>query len=249
MAAKKAPAKKVKKPRPSPAGKPRPRTTLDAEGLTPKQAAFKRHLLDGMTITEAYTAAKVSKASAFKWMKEEPFASRLAEGRKQLEDAGVCTRIDIMRELWKVGSSDVRLLFGNDDTLLPPEQWPDRIAAAVASVKTHELYEGAGKDRRLVGYSREVKLHPKVSALEQVGRMLGAFAPPKAPVGPDGKPVKDSSTRKVFLIPAKRSEEDMAGYGRPVIEGEKVVQALPEEAPPQKRANWQERLLRIAVED
>ena len=59
--------------------------------------------------------------------------------------------------------------------LLPPDQWDDAPAAAVASVEREELFAGSGKDRQLVGHTVKVKLWDKNSAAEKLMRHLGLF--------------------------------------------------------------------------
>jgi phage terminase small subunit len=56
----------------------------------------------------------------------------------------------VLNEFGAIGFSDVRKLFGPGGGLLPPDQWPEDIAPAVASVEVDELYEGRGKDREQV---------------------------------------------------------------------------------------------------
>lgn len=211
--------------------KQKPSQRVDEEGLTLKQQAFKRLLLDGMDKEPAGKKLGISRSTAFAWAALPAMVAALEKAQKQLEESGICTRMDVMRELWKIGSADLRQVFREDTMdLMPITDFPDRIAGAIAGVKIHALYEGKGDDRELIGYSREVKLFPKVEALDKINKMIGAYAAPKEPVGPDGKPV--TKKVKVFVVPAMRSEADMADHGRAAIEGEFARVAAPEEAPP-----------------
>jgi phage terminase small subunit len=81
----------------------------------------------------------------------------------------------VLQEFASLGFSDVRKLFGEDGKLLPPKEWPDDIAGAVSSIETEELYDGHGKDRTWIGYTRKVKLWNKTDALRALGEHLKLF--------------------------------------------------------------------------
>jgi phage terminase small subunit len=81
----------------------------------------------------------------------------------------------VLNEFGAIGFSDVRKLFGPGGGLLPPDQWPEDIAPAVASVEVDELYEGRGKDREQVGWTKKIKLWNKTDALKALGENLKLF--------------------------------------------------------------------------
>ena len=81
----------------------------------------------------------------------------------------------VLNEFATVGFSDVRKLFGPDGGLLPPSEWPDDIAPAVSSVEVDELFEGQGKERQQVGWTKKVKLWNKNDALKSLGDNLKLF--------------------------------------------------------------------------
>lgn len=184
------------------------KATLDEDGLTPQQARLKRHLLDGMELKEACAKVGINRTTGWRYAQLPQFQAALRKGQVALEEAGVCTRIDLMRQLWAIGSSDIRQLIGDGNNALDAKDWPEKIAPAVASVKIRELYGEKGVP---IGFTTEFKLHPKTTAIDLLGKMIGAYAAPKEPVGPDGKPVLRKM--KVFLIPSMRTEADMADHG------------------------------------
>jgi hypothetical protein len=81
----------------------------------------------------------------------------------------------VLNEFGTIGFSDVRKLFSPDGGLLPPNQWPDDIAPAVSSVEVDELYEGSGRDRCQIGWTKKVKLWNKNDALTKLGENLKLF--------------------------------------------------------------------------
>lgn len=180
-------------------------------GLTPKQQKFVDAMLEGVTQKQAADRAGYTPQHAVRLMQNPAVIEALRTGQKALADAGICDKVDLMRELWRIGKLDPRRLFADGGALLAPKDWPDEVAAAVASLDVQETFEGEGKNRRWTGYLKKIRFHPKVQSIEVLGRMLGAYAAEKAPVGPDGKPIP--SRRTVVLVPMKRTEADMEGYG------------------------------------
>ncbi len=81
----------------------------------------------------------------------------------------------VLNEFGAIGFSDVRKLFGPNGGLLPPNEWPDDIAPAISSVEVDELYEGSGKDREQIGWTKKVKLWNKNDALTKLGENLKLF--------------------------------------------------------------------------
>lgn len=69
-------------------------------------------------------------------------------------------------ELFGVAVANVAECFDVDGNLLPLDQIPLDLQRAIKSIKTNELWEGSGEDRRQIGVTREVVLHDKRGAIE-----------------------------------------------------------------------------------
>lgn len=94
--------------------------------------------------------------------------------------AEVATRFElegenVLRELAKIVHADLRKVFREDGSLMEPSEWPDEIAGAIASIEVFEEYEGQGKARKLVGFTKKIKLWPKVEAIDRAMKHLGQF--------------------------------------------------------------------------
>lgn len=216
------------------------------EGLNPKQQRFRDALLEGVTQAQAAARAGYTPQHGARLMANPAMQDALRAGQKKLADAGICDKVDLMRELWRIGKLDPRLLFDENGQLLNPRDWPDEVASAVASMDVQELFEGEGKNRKWIGVLKKIRFHPKVQSLEVLGRMLGAYAAEKAPVGPDGKPI--AARRTVVIVPAKRTEADMAGYGTQAeAEAARAKPSPPiaDDAPVPKRAVGKLRRLKV----
>lgn len=82
----------------------------------------------------------------------------------------------ILSELHGLAFVDIRDIFDDNHKLLPPKDWPDNVAKAIAGIDVFEEYE---KDRdgamELSGYVKKVKLYDKLKSIELLGKDLGRF--------------------------------------------------------------------------
>lgn len=86
------------------------------------------------------------------------------------------TSESVIAELSKIVHADPRKLFGEDGRMIHPKEWPDDMAGVVASLEVVEEFEGHGQDRKLIGYTKKIKLWDKNSAIEKAMKHLGLFA-------------------------------------------------------------------------
>lgn len=77
---------------------------------------------------------------------------------------------EVLREMARLGYSDLRGLYNDDGTIKHPKEWPDELARAVASIEVEELFEGSGENRTWIGYTKKVKLWPKNHAIEMMAK-------------------------------------------------------------------------------
>lgn len=77
----------------------------------------------------------------------------------------------ILNELRKIATCDIRKVFTSTGELLPPNEWPDDVAKAVASVETFEVE----KNNMKLGDTKKIKFWDKTKAIEILGKNLGLF--------------------------------------------------------------------------
>jgi hypothetical protein len=83
-----------------------------------------------------------------------------------------------IREISRIAFSDIRNLLLEDGTVLPFQDLPPDVAAAVRSFKTTEvLTRNVGDQEVLIRRTVEVDLADKVKSLEILGQYLGLFPP------------------------------------------------------------------------
>lgn len=178
-----------------PAGTKTPGSKLakGADGLNDKQRLFCAEYIVDLNATRAAVRAGYSERTA-KQIAQELLvkAEVVAKVQSLMDERANRTQVTadrVITEVARLGFADLRKLFDDKGALRPVQEWPDEIAAAVASVEVDELFEGFGENRVQVGYTKKVKLWDKGKALEMLGRHLKLFVERTELTGPNGGPI------------------------------------------------------------
>lgn len=83
----------------------------------------------------------------------------------------------LLREAELIARFDIRKVYNEDGSIKQPKDWPEEIARAIAAVEVDELFEGAGKERQQVGWTKKVKFWSKDRMIETLGKQVGLFNP------------------------------------------------------------------------
>jgi phage terminase small subunit len=155
--------------------------------LTDKQEEFCRQVVFTGRLTKAYRlaldASKMSDAAvwveASRLMNNPKVTLRVEELRQQasaIAERKFGVTVDrIAQELARIAFVDPRDLFDESGNLLPPERWPQDVAAVVSSFEVKVLKgKGARKkdDDRKNGAEtlQRIRLAPKIAALELLAK-------------------------------------------------------------------------------
>jgi phage terminase small subunit len=76
----------------------------------------------------------------------------------------------ILLEIARLALNDPRRAFDTNGALLPIQDWPDEVAAAVSTIKVNEIRD---PDGNVVGETKEIKFWDKGKQLELAARHLG----------------------------------------------------------------------------
>ena len=122
----------------------------------------------------------------------QEYISQLKE--KAAEESGI-TKKQLIDELAKIAFFDIRKIYNDDNSLLPIKDFDNDSAASVAGIEVDEIFDfnPKTKQKELSGYTRKVKIHNKIAAIERVSKMLGYDAPAKSEgrlVDKDGNDIK-----------------------------------------------------------
>lgn len=120
---------------------------------------------------------------------------RLTALREAVAEKACITSAEVLEIAANMARAATLAEFYNDDgSLKPPGEWTPAMKMAAAQLKTFEEYEGHGEDRKLVGFSKEIKIWDRNPAVERLFKHFGLFKK-------DNEQTKPEAT--VVIVPAK----------------------------------------------
>jgi phage terminase small subunit len=140
--------------------------------LDPREEAFVTEYMRDSNGRRAAIAAGWSEGSAGTTANRLLSLKRIRESitreQQRLAHAEGVTREKIVRETARLAFVDPRRMFGRGNRLLAPDEWPDDIASAVASIEVESRKDGT----ELIRVAK-IKFWDKNSALEKLFKHLG----------------------------------------------------------------------------
>lgn len=100
---------------------------------------------------------------------------RVLQLREKAANKAMMTKSDVLNEAMRIARFDIRKLYQADGSPIPIQDLDDETAAAVQAVDIHEEFEGTGKGRVFVGYTKKYKIADKNAALEKLFRHFGLY--------------------------------------------------------------------------
>ena len=144
-----------------------------------RQLFVQAYLINGYNGTRAALTAGFSPAGATarasKLLKEPYVKYLMAEGSRRAAVKAELTTDRVLREVMDMAMVDPRRFYRDDGSVIPPSEWDDGMAAAVASFEVTEHYEGTGEERVNVGRTSKIKFWPKLEANDKLMKHLGLF--------------------------------------------------------------------------
>jgi phage terminase small subunit len=161
--------------------------------LTAKQQRFVAEYLVDLNATRAamragYSARTARSIGAENLTKVE-IADAVSAAQRERQRCTEAEADRVLRELARVAFFDPRKLFNADGGLKPLNELDGNTAAVLVGMDVAEIHEGSGTGRRLIGYTKKLKLADKVAALGLAMRHLGMLKDRTGLTGKDGGPV------------------------------------------------------------
>lgn len=143
--------------------------------LNAKQSRFVAEYLVDLNATQAAIRAGYSKRTAkaigHELLTKPDIQSAINAANRKRQERTEITQDRVLEELARLAFSDIRKLYNANGELLRPEDWPDDVAASVASMEVVTKNLGEGE----VEYVAKVKTWDKTRGLEMLGRHLKMF--------------------------------------------------------------------------
>lgn len=151
--------------------------------LTPKQRRFVEEYLVDLNATQAAKRAgynpKTAHTIGHENLSKPEIAAELAIRRRAVQDRTEITQDRTLLEIARLAFSDPRRAFRSDGALLPVKEWPDDVAASIASIKVKRVLEDGAPTE-----VAEVKFWDKNSALEKAAKFQGLYEKDNKQKGP-----------------------------------------------------------------
>lgn len=179
----------------------RPEAAPKVKALTAGQRDYLTGLSAGLTPMEAADKAGISLSLAYKLNQRDEFKAALEEQRQANAEAHHLQLTRLLHELCRVAFVNAADFYDDRMNIKPVSTWTPAMRAAVKEIEVFEEWTGIGDDRVLEGFTKKLKFHDKLKAMDSLRELLGLGAAPKAPVGPDGKPVQQIAG--YIVVPAK----------------------------------------------
>lgn len=131
------------------------------------------HIGSGGSAVELAKMWGVPYGSLMYWIRQSP--SRKQSLEDALRDRNEYTIETVLNELRKLSATDIRKYFNEDGSLKPVTEFPDDEVGAVQSIEVDELFEGTGRERTQIGWTKKIKFWDKLKAIELIGKNLAIF--------------------------------------------------------------------------
>jgi len=146
----------------------------------PQHELFCLEYLKDLNATKAAERAGYSKKTARQQgsvlLSKPDISARLAEALAEKQKAVGMSAEDVIRELSLIASSDIVDLFEPKLlTMRTVSDIPEKLRRCIQSVEFVEEFEGSGRDKVQIGWTRKIKLWSKDKALENLGRYHKLF--------------------------------------------------------------------------
>jgi phage terminase small subunit len=170
--------------------------------LTPKQQRFVQEYLIDLNATQAAIRAGYSPRTAAeqgaRLLTNVKISAAIAAAMQSRQQRTEITADRVLKELARVALLDPRGFFDSDGKLKKVTDLTEDQAAALAGMESLEYFEGSGRDREQVGWTRKIKWWPKVEALRLLMQHMGMLVKKMEVSGPDGGPIETKGPTDVF---------------------------------------------------
>jgi phage terminase small subunit len=148
--------------------------------LEPKQQAFCEEYIIDFNGTQAAIRAGYSERTAGSIASENLQKPEIqAEIQHQIENRSKRTEITqdrVLLEIARLAFNDPRKAFDDNGNLLPVQQWPDDVAAAISSIKVTEQRIDNEGEEVIASQIKEIKFWDKGKQIELAGKHLAMFS-------------------------------------------------------------------------
>lgn len=123
-------------------------------------------------IAAGYKDSKSTRSSASEILARPDIQRRVHELHLQRVNEILINEQTILRELLRIATSDLGLIFNPEGGIKPIHEIPEEVRRAMSGIDVEEIWEGRGEDRYQSGVIKKVKFWDKPKAIELLGKKL-----------------------------------------------------------------------------
>lgn len=164
--------------------------------LTAKQQRFVEEYLCDLNATQAAIragySARTAEAAGSRLLRNVKVSAAVTAGQRERSERVEITADRVLRELARIGFSDIRDLFTWDAEragFVPSVDLTEDQAAAVSSVEAETIRYTTEEGITETKVKLKLKTYDKLGALEKIGKHLGMFIDRTEVTGKDGEPL------------------------------------------------------------
>lgn len=187
--------------------------------LNDKQQRFVAEYLKDQNATQAAIRAGYSQKTAgsqgFDLLKKPEIADEIRRKTGKILEKAEFTAERVIQELARIVTFDPRKLYSEDGSLKPITELDDDTAMALSGFEVTEEFDGNGKERSAVGFTKKVKWLDKNTAITNALRMFGKLTDKVEHTGKDGGPIEtkelsetELARRVAFLLTSAANKKD-----------------------------------------
>lgn len=154
----------------SPARKKTPAKKGQGRPLNPKQKRFCQEYVVDFNATQAAIRAgyspKTAGVQAHKLLKNAKIQEYITQLSDNLREKTEIDATWVRKRLAMLATADLRHILGPDGNVLPPEQWPDDVAASINGMDVSEILVG----NEVMGAIKKIRKVDQLKALELLGK-------------------------------------------------------------------------------
>jgi phage terminase small subunit len=147
--------------------------------LGPKQARFVEEYLKDLNATQAAIRAgyspKTAETQGSRLFRNVQVSKAISEALARRSARVEVKSDDILRELMRLAMVDIGQAFDEEGKFKALHEMPEDVRRAISGIEVDELFEGSGRDRTQVGWTKKIKFWDKVRGLELLGKHVKLF--------------------------------------------------------------------------
>lgn len=131
------------------------------------------HVANGGSLLELCKIWEVPYGALMSWIHENPDRSRQYDKAIQSQLYWAIDRV--LDELKRIATVDISEAYTDKNELKPMKDIPEDVRRAIVAVETEELFDGVGREREMIGYTKRIKVADKIKALELIGKKFAMW--------------------------------------------------------------------------